>query len=508
MSKTEQILPENRGRKNINARTEIATGLPENSTERREKEQNKWFPFVMIGLLLVIVIVVALILGGANGDGKTSLDNNINDTGVNWEKYAENTIELSGTGKRTITEAGQYRLTGELTNGYIEIISLGAVKLILDGVTITNNTGPAIYVAEAKMVTIETADGSVNKLTDTSSYSGWDEDVCGVLFSHDDMVLQGSGILIIEANYEDGIVGKDDLKINSGTYAITAKDEGIRGRDSVYIVDGRFEITAGGDAIKSNNSEEIGKGWVKIDGGEIYASADDDGIHAESSLEINGGIIQIAKSYEGLEGANITINGGDISVTSRDDGLNAAGGNDNSSPSMGRYQQSSNEYAIYINGGRLYVDAAGDGIDSNGALYLNGGIVIVDGPTGNGNGALDSETGIVYNGGSVIAFGASGMATAPGESSSKYSISVFFASTYKAETKITVKDDNGNTIIEHKSLKSFQHASFSSELFEESGTYHIYVDDEEYTSVTLFGKTTQVGQGGGMFGPGGGNRRF
>ena len=472
---------------------------------KQRKNKNNILSIFLIIMIPLVIITLAIWLSGTGNTG-TNLGNNINDSSINWDKLEGQVVELSGSGKTIINNAGVYTVSGTLDDGMLEINTDGAVKLILSDVSITNTSGPAIYVAEADTAIIETAEGTTNTLKDGSIYSGWDEDVCGTIFSHDDLVLQGSGSLMVEANFEDGIVGKDDLKINSGTYIIEAKDEGIRGRDSVYIVDGTFEITAGGDAIKSNNSDEVSKGWIKIDGGYISASASDDGIHAESSLEINGGTIQIAHSYEGLEGARITINGGEISVVSSDDGLNAAGGNDSSSPNMSRYQQSSNTYAIYINGGRLYVNSSGDGIDSNGALYINGGVVIVDGPINSGNGALDAETGVVYNGGSVIAVGASGMAVAPGNASEKYSISVFFTSNYSSGTTITVTDTSGNTVLKHTSMKSFQHASLSSDSFEEGKTYIIYINGEEYTSVTLSGKTTQIGSGGMMPGemmPGG-----
>ena len=465
-----------------------------------EKRKRNLLPTILIICIPVVIIALALVLFGTKSSTDSQLGDNINEEALNIVTGNTQTIELTQSTK--ITQPGVYTLTGTLENGMVSIKTNGVVQLILDNVSITNNNGPAIYVEEAKTVIVETKAGTVNTLTDSSTYNGWDEDVCATLFSHDDLVLQGSGTLVVNGNFEDGIVGKDDLKIISGKYVVDSKDEGIRGRDSVYIVNGNFDITAGGDAIKANNSEEVAKGWVKIDGGTIVASAGDDGIHAESSLEINGGMINITKSYEGLEGAKITINNGIVNVVASDDGINAAGGNDSSSPNMARYQESSSDYAIYLNGGTVYVNALGDGIDSNGALYVNGATVVVDGPTNSANGALDAESEIVYNSGSIIAVGASGMVAVPGNSSTAYSLSVFFSQNYSAGTKITVKDSDGNTILEHTSAKVFQHAVFSSEKFAQGKTYTIYVNGEEYSSVTVSGKTTQVGSGGGM-GPGG-----
>ena len=57
----------------------------------------------------------------------------------------------------------------------------------------------------------------------------------------------------------------------------------------------------------------------------------DDGIHSDTQLDINGGTINISKSYEGIESTTITINDGTIHLVASDDGLNAAGGNDSSS---------------------------------------------------------------------------------------------------------------------------------------------------------------------------------
>ena len=305
----------------------------------------KFLPTILLIAVPAIVIILALIFW--NKPSEQSYGDNIAE--IDWSNATETTLNLEKTTK--ITSPGVYRLTGEISNGYLEINTSGAVKLILAGVNIANSTGPAIYVAEAKSITVSTEEGTTNTLTDASTYQSWDEDVCGVLFSHDDLILEGSGTLIVNGNFEDGIVGKDDLKVSSGTIIINSKDDGLRGRDSVYIAGGNLTINSGGDAIKSNNTEE--KGYILIDDGALSLSADDDGVHAESLLEINGGTIDVKKSYEGLEAAKISINGGTIKVVSSDDGLNAAGGNDSSSPNVMNYRTQSGDYSITINGGEI-----------------------------------------------------------------------------------------------------------------------------------------------------------
>ena len=139
------------------------------------------------------------------------------------------------------------------------------------------------------------------------------------------------------------------------------------------------------------------------------------------------------------------------------------------------------------------MNAAGDGIDSNGWLYINGGNVVVDGPTNNGNGALDAGAGIVQTGGFLIAVGASGMAEAPGSSSTIYNASIYLHATEEKGTKIEIKNSAGDTIISHLSAKSFSHIVVGAENFEKGQTYTLYIDGERTESFTISDITTTVG---------------
>ena len=65
---------------------------------------------------------------------------------------------------------------------------------------------------------------------------------------------------------------------------------------------------------------------------------------------------------------------------------------------------------LTINGGKITIDARADGLDSNGAIEMNGGTAVVFGPTDNGNAALDYDETFTVNGGTLLAFGSNGMA--------------------------------------------------------------------------------------------------
>lgn len=203
---------------------------------------------VLLGLIIIWVIVAA-----SNDETEdntveklyTSVQLDNGDAKIDWSKYTTYTVELSGN--LEITQPGVYELSGTIADGNISIDTTDCVKLVLNGVNVKNSTGPAVLVKNAEDVVISTTFDTMNYLEDGANYSGGSEEEIGVIFSHDDLTLEGGGTLVVAANNEDAIVSKDDLKFNGGTYQITATDDGIRGKDSVYIVDGTFTIEAGGD---------------------------------------------------------------------------------------------------------------------------------------------------------------------------------------------------------------------------------------------------------------------
>lgn len=311
---------------------------------------------------------------------------------------------------------------------------------------------------------------------------------------------------------------------HDGAIAADASAKGIKAAARVQLDGGTFSIDAADDALHSNGS-------LTINGGTFALASGDDGMHADATLTVNGGDIQISESYEGIEGAVITINDGAIHVVSSDDGVNVAGGNDgsgmNRGPGGGRGQAAGQEtftYSgadyLYIHGGTLVVDAGGDGLDANGAIEITGGLVLVSGPTEQMNGALDYDGGFKMSGGVLVAAGSAGMAQAPGAYSSQASLMINYTATQAAGTLVHVQNSAGKNILTFAPSKAYQSLTFSSPELVAGASYSVYTGGSatgtvtdgwyqeatytpgaEYASVTLAEGVTQIGERA-QFGPG------
>ncbi len=582
-------------------------------------------------------------LGGSDITVKYDSD----DENTDWDDGSSVRITLNGSGAEsdgngvsvdggvvTITKAGTYVVSGTLSDGQLRVDTedKGTVRIVLNGADITCADSAPIYVANAKKVVLLLADGTQNVVTDAAAYvyeSEEEDEPDAAVFSKGDLTINGGGSLIVNANYLDGIVSKDELKILGGDITVNAADDGIRGKDFVAVRDGRLVIASQGDGIKSTNDEDGTLGFVLIEGGTLVITAGndgiqaqtslritggdltvttgggsgnavtqtgsgggfggmggggsatveedtasmkglkaeaeilieggnmvldtaddsvhsnssiviaggslsissgDDGVHSDAKLTIDGGSIDIAKSYEGIESAIIIINDGELHITASDDGVNVAGGNDGSSMNGRPGQNSfsgSGDYYLEINGGYLSVDASGDGIDVNGTATMNGGTVLVSGPTNSGNGALDYDGSFTVNGGLLVAAGSAGMAQAPGGTSSQNSALITFQSELEANTLVRVESGDGEEVITFAPQKRFQSLVVSSPELSDGESYSVlyggssdgtaadglysggsYSGGLEFATFTVSSALTSVGSFGGSgtggFGGGGG----
>ena len=292
----------------------------------------------------------------------------------------------------TITEEGTYVISGTAENAAI-VVEAGdedKVQLVLDGLTVTNEDFPVIYVKNADKVFITTTQGSENTLSVTGSFTAdGDTNTDAVIFSRDDLVLNGLGTLNISSS-DNGIACKDDLKVTGGTVNISCVADGIEVNDSFSMADGTVNIATYKDGIHAENDEDATQGTVYVCGGSLNISAGDDAVHGTSYVQIDGGALNLSAA-EGIEGTYIQVNGGDVNIEASDDGINAAWKSNASTPT------------VEINDGTLTIvmgQGDTDGIDSNGNLIINGGTIDVTGQS-----PFDYDGQAQYNGGTLIVNG-------------------------------------------------------------------------------------------------------
>lgn len=167
-----------------------------------------------------------------------------------------------------ITGTGVYHISGSASQGQI-IVSNGTsadteekIKLVLDGITLSNSNGPAIFIDRAKRCTLELADGTTSTLKD----GGGDMVNDGAIFSNDTLRIKGSGTLNITSGNAHGIASHDDVIIEDGNINIESVKTGIFAHDDISIEGGTLNIKGGTNGMKS-------EGTVNIKGGKTVVSS-------------------------------------------------------------------------------------------------------------------------------------------------------------------------------------------------------------------------------------------
>ena len=269
------------------------------------------------------------------------------------------------------------------------------------------------------------------------------------------------------------------------TEEIAVEGKGFKASGDLVILGGEFTLDTASDAFHAD-------GDLTVYGGVLTIASGDDGLHADGDLTILDGTVQITQSAEGLEAEVILITGGNISVVSSDDGLNAR-----SSTGEKETFDAQEGVEIRITGGILTVNAAGDGIDSNGDLVITGGTVTVSGPTMNANGAIDYNGSAVISGGTLIAACASGMAENLSEASTQ---PAFLVNLTGDAGEVTVSDSAGNIILTGTVEKSFGVLVISCADLTVGETYTVTAG-ENSAEITLTGMITGSDAGAMAGGP-------
>lgn len=287
--------------------------------------------------------------------------------------------------------------------------------------------------------------------------------------------------------------------------------KGLKAANSLLLKGGTVSVNSADDAVHTDGSAGICGNAI------LDLNAGDDGIHADQQLCIaENASVTVSESYEGLEAYEIIISGGETHIHASDDGVNAAGTTENGSNSMAENLQIAFEGREFggmnrrsggkltISGGYLYVNADGDGIDSNGDIEMTGGTAVICGPTSNFNGPLDCGdfgNSIRVTGGTLIAVGSTGMMDVPEEN---YIASIDLNA--DSGTLIAVTDSDGKVLGVLRTPKNAAGVIFSANGI--SDGYNIYsggkydgtLNEDGFGSGGSYsgGKLVKSGNGGGM----------
>ena len=449
----------------------------------------------------------------------------IDDNNIDAVIFAKSDLTLNGTGSLTIVSAEGHGIVSKddlkITGGTYDITAAGHSLSGKDSVRIADGT--FILTAEKDGIHAENADDEEKgyiyiadgDFTITSDGDGMDassivqiEDgtfditagggAADSLKTHESDMPGGPGGGMLQNGARPGgesmpQMGErpdgENMPQDTTTDESSTSTKGIKAGGGMYLNGGTYQIDSADDSIHSNANITIADGTYTLATG-------DDGVHADDALTVNGGTITVTESYEGLEGLTVTINDGTIDITARDDGINTAGGTDQSgfgtfgdhfkgmdSADDETEETTDNEMWMELNGGYIHILAGGDGVDSNGDLTINGGEIYIDGPSDNGNSAIDygDRSSAYVNGGMLVAIGSSGMAEGMSDSSKQEVLMVKLGEQMKAGD-VVLTDSEGNVIASYTALKSYDCVIISTAEVESGATY----------TLTTSGTTTEV----------------
>lgn len=446
----------------------------------------------------------------------------IDDNNIDAVIFAKSDLTLNGTGSLTIVSAEGHGIVSKddlkITGGTYDITAAGHALSGKDSVRIADGT--FILTAEKDGIHAENADDEEKgyiyivdgDFTITSDGDGMDASNIVQIEDGTFDITAGGGAANSQKTHESDMPGGgmsqnierpdgesmpqmgekpdgENMPQDTTTDESGTSTKGIKAGGGMYLNGGTYQINSADDSIHSNANIMIADGTYTLATG-------DDGVHADDALTVNGGTITVTESYEGLEGLTVTINDGTIDITARDDGINTAGGTDQSgfgtfgdhfkgmdSADDETEETTDNEMWMELNGGYIHILAGGDGVDSNGDLTINGGEIYIDGPSDNGNSAIDygDRSSAYVNGGMLVAIGSSGMAEGMSDSSKQEVLMVKLGEQMEAGD-VELTDSEGNVIVSYTALKSYDCVIISTAEVESGATY----------TLTTSGTTTEV----------------
>ncbi len=381
--------------------------------------------------------------------------------------YSKDDLIIRGTGTLTVN--------GNFKNG---ITAKDVLKIINTNINVTalNNgiNGKDSLTIQNSTINIAAGGDALRSTQDIDPALGWAD----IFDSNIYLSANGDGI---QAETAVSITNCSvSIKTGNGSTQAPLDTTSCKG---IKVNQGYAAVNSGNLIFDTSDDAFNVAGDLTINGGTFNIATADDALHTDSELCINNGMIVITTCNEGLEAMAADIKGGNVYITSLDDGINTAGGTDEQGfdgMGFGPEAASSDNY-VSIAGGYIVINAQGDGVDSNGSIYMTDGTLIVNGPDNGANGAIDYGGDFYFQGGTLVATGSAMMAQAP-DNPTQNTIALNFDQTIGAGTCISI--EGGDESFVFTVSKDVQNIVFSSPMLKQ-GTEYTVSYGGEYSGGTV-----------------------
>ena len=467
------------------------------------------FTAILLVVCMIMMAVGSVTCAAATYNTANATMVTFTDSGIT-AKGSYSDYEIDGT-EFTITGSGTYVFSGSCSNGNIVVKKgLTDVTVVFNGLKLTSTTTAPFNAKSDTDVKLVLADGTTNSLADTDRDA---EKPKACINSSGDLTITGGGSLTVTGNNKQGIKADGTLTVTGGNLIVSALKKALKADEKVVIgteggsdSDLTITVTSSYEGIESEN--------VYFYSGTVDITASDDGVNTASSDDDEETMTDTTTATTTAAASTVSTTAAADSSTSNSSaagpqaggmppgGFGGGKGGPGGNGGPGGESSGVGDYNIYIYGGDITVNASGDGLDSNGSIYMSGGTVKIW-QTGNGDGALDYETACEVTGGILLAAGSMGMVATPTKVDDSQAYVNFSASSaISSGSTISIKDTSGNTVYTVKTPKSVQSVVFSSPKLTDGTTYTLYEGSTQKASASATTESGNNGMGGG-FGGGG-----
>ena len=349
-------------------------------------------------------------------------------------------VDISDDGATiTITKSGTYEVSGELSEGRIVVDAENQdVVIILNGVTLTCEDKGAIFAKNADSLIVYVAEGTENTITSgteedyeaaqeavatanaesassvtedttestdtttedttdttedstTTEDDGFTNSEKAAIMAKCDLRLTGAGTLTVNGYLNNGIQSKGILLSDTLNLTVTSANDGVKAETDLDIEDGTYTITSYGDGMQSDGTLEIIDGTFAVTTGEGASSASTAGMGGEiPSGEAPSGE---ATTFDPTQMGGGRMNGGQMGAMG-DTADTTTDADDSTAVSQKGVKAAG---SVTISGGSFTINSVDDAVHSDSDVEITGGTLDISA----GDDGIHAESALTIEDGTV-----------------------------------------------------------------------------------------------------------